>query len=852
MPDAPMAPPTIRLSDYKVPDWTVPEITLRFELDAARTRVHARLTVSRNGAHARPLVLDGEDLTLVSISVDGAGLTPVGQDGGLVVSIDGDRAVVETVVDIAPAANTVLMGLYASGGKLCTQCEAEGFRRITYFPDRPDVLSRYSVRLEADATLYPILLSNGDRGAAGLLDGGRHFAEWTDPWPKPAYLFAVVAGNLSALRDSFSTASGRNVALAIWVDAGDLARCGHAMAALKAAFRWDEVNYGREYDLDEFNIVAVADFNAGAMENKGLNIFNSKYILADPETATDADFDAVAAVVAHEYFHNWTGNRVTCRDWFQLSLKEGLTVFRDQQFSSDQGSAAVNRIDDVRMLRGAQFPEDAGPLAHPIRPDAYIEIGNFYTSTVYNKGAEVIRMLATLLGEKAFRAGTDLYFDRFDGQAVTTDDWLAVMGEASGRDLGSFREWYNQAGTPRVAASLAHDGSTATLRLRQSVPPTPGQPVKVPMAMPFRVALFGRATGKRLGDERVIDLEGETIVRFEGVDETPVVSLNRGFSAPVIVDTTQTRADLAFLAAHDDDPFARFEATQRLALDVLAGDGAADELVATVAATLAARLDPEFTAEAILLPTESVIGDQASVVDVDAIHRRRKAARRAIAQTLHDKLWEIYRSNGANRYELTPEAKGRRALKNAALGYLMATDNSDAISAAYAQFNDADNMTDRFAALAFLTNSDAPEREAALAGFYDRFRDNPLVIDKWFSVQAMSTRADTLERVVALREHPDFNPANPNRLRSLIGAFGVNQVRFHAVDGAGYRFMADQILSVGVTNPGAAARLTVPLGRWKRFDPVRSALMRLELERIMAAMGLSKDVFEMASKSLSG
>ncbi|UAJ11771.1 aminopeptidase N [Glacieibacterium megasporae] len=852
--DAPIAPPTIRLADYKVPDWLVPSIALRFELDAVRTRVHARLTVGRNGAHARPLVLDGEDLTLISVMVDGVARDAVVADGNLVLTIDGDSAVVETVVEIEPAKNTVLMGLYASGGKLCTQCEAEGFRRITFFPDRPDVLSKYSVRLEADAALYPILLSNGDRGPTGALPDGRHFAEWNDPWPKPAYLFAIVAGDLGALRDRFVTASGRDVALAIWTDAADLPRCTHAMAALKASFRWDEVNYGREYDLDEFNIVAVSDFNAGAMENKGLNIFNSKYILADQETATDDDFDAVAAVVAHEYFHNWTGNRITCRDWFQLSLKEGLTVFRDQQFSGDQGSRAVNRIDDVRMLRGAQFPEDAGPMAHPIRPNAYIEIGNFYTSTVYNKGAEVIRMLATMLGEKAFRAGTDLYFDRFDGQAVTTDDWLSAMAEASGRDLGSFKEWYNQAGTPRISAELAYDADAkaATLRLTQAVPTTPGQPVKVPMAMPFRVALFGRDSGERLGDERVVTVDGEASVRFEGVSEAPVMSLNRGFSAPVIVDTMQSRSDLAFLAAHDDDPFARWEATQRLALDVLSGDGPADDLVATVAATLDAGLDPEFTAEAILLPTESVIGDHAAIVDVDAIHRRRKAARSAISLTLNDKLWSIYRSNGANRYELTPEAKGRRALKNAALGYLMVGDAAEAVAACWAQFNDADNMTDRMAALAFLANSSAPERDKALAAFYERYRSDPLVIDKWFSVQAMSSRPDTLDRVIELRAHPDFNANNPNRLRSLIGAFGVNQVRFHAVDGAGYRFLGDEILAVGKTNPGAAARLSVPLGRWKRFDPVRSALMRAELERIMATPDLSKDVFEMVSKSLAG
>ncbi|MBV8973076.1 MAG: aminopeptidase N, partial [Sphingomonadaceae bacterium] len=616
--DQPIAPPTIRLADYRPPAWLIPEVALVVELDAVTTRVRARFTVKRNGAHAEPLALDGEDLTLVSAAINGDLLTPRVTATGIALDIAAEEAVVETVVDIAPSANTVLLGLYASGGNLCTQCEAEGFRRITYWIDRPDVLAKFSVRLEADAARYPVLLSNGEPVADGPLPDGRHFTEWVDPWPKPSYLFAIVAGRLSALCDTFVTASGKTVALAIWAAEADLPRCGHAMAALKAAFRWDEVNYGREYDLDTFNLVAVADFNAGAMENKGLNIFNSKYVLAAPETATDDDFDAVAAVVAHEYFHNWTGNRVTCRDWFQLSLKEGLTVFRDQQFTADQGSPAVARIDDVRTLRGAQFPEDAGPLAHPIRPDHYIEIGNFYTATVYNKGAEVIRMLHTLLGQEGFRRGTDLYFDRFDGQAVTTDDWLAAMAEANGCDLGSFRRWYDQAGTPRVTATVAHDAAarTATVRLTQTVPPTPGQPVKVPMAMPFRLALLGRESGQRLGEEAQVTLDGEAEVAFASVDEPPLLSLNRGFSAPVIVTGEHSRAELALLAAHDDDPFARWEATQQLTLSVLATDDDPADLVTTVGATLAAGLDPEFTAEAILLPTEAVIGDHAEVVEV--------------------------------------------------------------------------------------------------------------------------------------------------------------------------------------------------------------------------------------------
>ena len=852
--DQPITPPTVRLAAYRAPDWLIPQVALRFELDGTRTRVHATLHVVRNGDHAAALDLDGEDLTLISATVDGEPIAPEVTPRGLSIVLVVNRAVIETVVEIAPAANTVLMGLYASGGNLCTQCEAEGFRRITYFVDRPDVLSRYTVRLEADAGDYPILLSNGEPGARGDLSGGRHFIEWADPWPKPCYLFALVAGRLDALRDEFVTASGKRVELAIWAANADLPRCAHAMASLKAAFRWDEIHYGREYDLDTFNMVAVADFNAGAMENKGLNIFNSKYILADQESATDDDFDAVAAVVAHEYFHNWTGNRITCRDWFQLSLKEGLTVFRDQSFTADQGSRAVSRIDDVRTLRGAQFPEDAGPLAHPIRPDAYIEIGNFYTSTVYNKGAEVIRMLATLLGAKDFRVGTDLYFDRFDGQAVTTDDWLAAMADASGRDLGSFRRWYDQAGTPRIQALVSHDveAATATVRLTQSVPPTPGHPHKVPMAMPFRVALLGRSSGRRLGDEQVVTVDGTGEAVFTGVDEVPLMSLNRGFSAPVIVEDNQSRSDLALLAARDDDPFARWEATQKLALMVLATDDDPVDLVTTVAATLAAGLDPEFTAEAILLPTEAVIGDAAAVVEVDAIHRRRQAARRAIALTSNDELWAIYRGNGSNRYELTPEAKGRRALKNVALGYLLAGSDPAAEAAAWAQLTEADNMTDRMAALAGLVNNSRERRDAALAWFYARHRDNPLIIDKWFGVQATSLQPDTFARVVTLRQHSDFNPSNPNRLRSLIGAFGVNQVRFHAAGGEGYRFMADEIIAVGRSNPGAAARLTTPLARWRRFDASRGSLMRGELERILAEPGLSRDVFEIVSKSLSG
>ena len=845
----------VRLSDYRPPDWLVPQVWLDVRLEADTAVVKSRLLVTRNGDHDRPLRLDGQDLETRHILVAGQVVDTVPNGEVLVLDIDGDRAIVEIEVAIAPRANTRLLGLYGNDSLLVTQCEAEGFRRITWFPDRPDVLSLYTVRLEADAADYPILLSNGDRGAEEALDGGRHAVTWTDPWPKPCYLFAMVGGQLAALRDEFTTMNGRRVELAIWTAAADVGRCGHAMEALKASMDWDERIYGREYDLDQFNIVAVSDFNAGAMENKGLNVFNSKYILADSETATDADFDAVAGVVAHEYFHNWTGNRVTCRDWFQLSLKEGLTVFRDQQFSADQGSAAVRRIDDVRGLRAVQFPEDAGPMAHPIRPDHYVEIGNFYTATVYNKGAEVIRMLHTLLGPEGFRKGADLYFNRHDGEAVTCEDWVAAMEAATGRDLTQFRRWYDQAGTPKMTVHAARAGRQLTVNLAQSLAATPGQPKKALVHMPFRLALIGQTTGRRIGDERVVELTGaETRVVFEDLGEPVLLSLNRGFSAPVTVESAASRAELAFLAGTDDDPFARWEAMQRLALDVLATDDGADELVDAIAATLAdgaaAKLDPAFVGEAVLLPTESFIGDQASVVDVEAIHRRREAARAAIATGLEAQWWQAWHWHSGTGTALNAGAKGARRLANVALSYLVTAGSAEALAAAQQQYEGAATMTDRMGALTALINTDTPERDACLADFYARFAGNGDVIDKWFTVQALSTRADTLVQVQALMGHADFTIANPNRLRSLIGAFAANQRRFHTADGAGYRLLADQLLAVDRINPSSAARLAVPLGRWKRFDPVRSGLMKSELQRIAGTAGVSKDVMEMATRAL--
>ena len=858
--EAPQSPQhvEIRRQDYRPPDWLVPEIELSFDLDPQVTRVRANLIVERNGEHDRPLRLDGDEIEPLSVHVDGAEGEWRMDGPTLVIRLSGNRATVETDVEIHPAANTKLMGLYESGGMLCTQCEAEGFRRITFFPDRPDVLSRYRVRMEADARQFPILLTNGNPIASGEADGGRHWAQWEDPFPKPSYLFALVAGDLKANRDSFTTMSGRTVEPNIWVREADLPKTGHAMESLKQAMAWDEQVYGREYDLDLFNIVAVADFNMGAMENKGLNIFNSAYILADPDTATDMDFDNISRVVAHEYFHNWSGDRVTCRDWFQLSLKEGFTVFRDQSFSADTGSAAVKRIDDVRTLRAIQFQEDSGPLAHPVRPDSYMEISNFYTATVYNKGAELIRMMRTLLGPEKFRAGTDLYFERHDGEAATCDDFVRALEDASGVDLTHLKLWYSQAGTPHVRARLEQDGEGATLHLSQTVPPTPGQPVKKPMAIPLRTALIGERSGAEVVPERVILLgESEQTVEFETVNEPALLSINRGFSAPVVIEVERKPGELEKLAASDTDPFARYEAMQELMLRWLtatAGGETADPgaVIAAVANTLRSNaLDAAFKAETVLPPMESLIADRMKVVDPDAIHNAREQLRSAIGNALDSELSNAQRPSGFSGDDVSAEAKGARRLRTIALGLLAAGDPAAGAELAKAQFDQADNMTDRQGALTVLASLDSPEREEALRAFYDRYEQDPLVIDKWFAVQASAQRADTVQQVEALARHPQFNPSNPNRLRSIAAAFGMNQWAFHHASGRGYRFLADLILTADRLNPQVAARLVPPFGRWRRFDHKRAALMRAELERIVAAEGLSKDVYEQASKSLA-
>ena len=859
----PAIPVTIHRGDYHSPEWQVPDIALDFALGIEATNVRAMLSVVRHAEAPAPLMLRGDGLTPAAVRVDGAVWNDWRLDGSDLIIDLGERtqATVEVDTVINPATNTQLMGLYASNGMLCTQCEAEGFRRITFHPDRPDVLSRYRVRMEGDKAAFPILLSNGNCIEQGEGDGGTHWALWEDPWPKPSYLFALVAGDLVVNRDSFTTMSGREVELGIWVRSGDEARTGHAMQALKNSMKWDEEVYGREYDLDLFNIVAVGDFNMGAMENKGLNIFNSRYILADPDTATDIDYDGVEGVVAHEYFHNWSGNRVTCRDWFQLSLKEGFTVFRDQGFSADMGSPPVKRIEDVRLLRAAQFPEDAGPLAHPIRPDSYQEISNFYTATIYNKGAEIIRMMATMVGPERFRKGTDLYFDRHDGEAATCEDFVRAIEDGAGIDLAQFRLWYSQAGTPRVSARIEADAATGEymLHLAQQVPPTPGQPEKQPMLIPLRVKAWNPGGGHGEEAEQLVLLDrAELAIPLGPCRSRPILSINRGFSAPVIVDFAREAGELAWLAAHDDDPFARYEALQQLMLDTLVANvagkaGDIGAVIDAVAQTLAGRAgDAAFVAEAVLLPSEAFIGDQMVTVDPDAIRRERLALQAAIGTALEGDWRAILSGQAPPATDLSRDAKGGRRLRGVALAYLAATGMADVPALAFSIFSTADGMTERQAALATLAHGDSDERAHALDIFYQRYRDNPLVLDKWFQVQAWSLRPDTVDVVRALADHPDFTLANPNRVRSLYGALTGNQAAFHRADGAGYKLIADLVIALDPKNPQTAARMVPPLGRWKRFDEDRQALMKVELERILAQPGLSRDVTEQASKSLLG
>ena len=878
---APATPATIRREDYRPPAFLVDTVDLHFALHPTSTRVRSRLALRRNG-EARDLELDGEALMLLSASLDGAPLPSYRcislPSGGLRIEDVPDSFTLETLVEISPEANSELSGLYLSGGNYFTQCEAEGFRRITFFPDRPDVMARYTVTIEADKAACPVLLSNGNPSGSGDLPEGRHWAKWDDPHPKPSYLFALVAGDLVAVRDSFTTRSGKEVALAIYVRSGDEDACGHAMDSLKASMAWDEQEYGLEYDLDVFNIAAVSDFNMGAMENKGLNVFNTKYILARPDTATDADYEGIETVVAHEYFHNWTGNRVTCRDWFQLSLKEGLTVFRDQHFSEFMGSAAVKRLANVRRLRAAQFPEDAGPLAHPVRPDSYVEINNFYTATVYQKGSEVVRMMRELIGADNFRKGMDLYIARHDNQAVTIEDFVSAMQDASGIDLSRFSRWYAQAGTPEVTVSDSFDEAAGryTLTLSQTTPPTPGQsqkqPVPIPVAMGLLnrdgVALPLRFSGENAGEspeERVLLLEeAKQDFIFEGLGkERPVPSLLRGFSAPVKLQGLSLET-LGFLAAKDSDSFVRWESAQQYATAEMLRlveahrAGEAPTLPEGLAAIIAAMLDraeqdPAFAAEALTLPSEDFVAGQMTTADPEAIHIVRQALRREIGNrfasrfaALHDGLAD------AGPYRIDGASIGRRALRNAALTYLGRADSGDGLARADVQFATGGNMTDVLAALRVLVDSHSPAREPALAAFHAKWKNDPLVLDKWFTLQAISGRADTLSAVQALAKHPDFDLRNPNRVRSLVGAFAAgNPAQFHSASGEGYRFLADMVIALDPVNSQVAARMISPLGDWKRQSAERAAIMKQELGRILALPGLSKGTYEKVSKSLA-
>ena len=862
-------PRAIHLADYKAPDFRIETAHLDFALDPHATRVTAKLDIVRQTPHA-PLVLHGEELKLISLTLDGRALRESDyrlDAKSLTVPHVPDHFTLETVCEIAPAANLALEGLYQSGGMFCTQCEPEGFRRITWFLDRPDNLTVFTVRIEAAKQQYPVLLSNGNRMGSGALDGGRHFAVWHDPFPKPSYLFALVAGDLGSIHDHFTTMSGREIALAIYVEHGNEPRAHYAMGALKRAMAWDEQVYGREYDLDIFMIVAVSAFNMGAMENKGLNIFNDKVLLASPETATDDDYARIEGVVAHEYFHNWTGDRITCRDWFQLSLKEGLTVFRDQSFSGDMRGHGVQRIQDVRALRGRQFQEDAGPLAHPVQPQSYIEINNFYTATVYEKGSEVIGMLKTLVGPEGYRKATDLYFARHDGQAVTVEEWVKCFEDSCGRDLSQFRLWYRQAGTPAITAQGAYDQSarTYTLDLGQSVPATPGQPDKKPLHVPVRLGLVGKS-GKSLpltlegenqaGPEtRVLELtEAQQRFVFVDVAEAPLLSLGRGFSAPAIFKSLGSRKDRAILMGADSDAFNRWEAGQALAAEIMLEGGGADrDYLAALEAVLAkAPDDPTFAAQMLMPPSENELAAMRKPADPDAIHAARTGLIRAVAAAHGDRLAVLYEHmrDGA-AFSADAKAAGRRSLRNACLRYLTAADDEAAAGLADTHYRAATNMTDMIAGLAALTRMESPLRERAFTHFHDRFRSDPLVLDKWMGLQASSPLPETVMAVAALMTQPAFDLKNPNRVRSLIGAFSANHLRFHDTSGTGYRLVGQVIRSLDPINPQVAARLGGAFESWRRYDSTRQALMRTELEATLAQKGLSPNLFEVTSKILA-
>ncbi|MEE8059619.1 MAG: aminopeptidase N [Pseudomonadales bacterium] len=885
-------PKTIYLKDYQVPEFLIDKTDLHFTLGEEATDVVSRLSMRRNPASQKKdtaLVLQGEELILKSLSIDDVVLGRADYSvtaESLTIEGVSDQFVLECITVIKPQENTSLEGLYKSNTMFCTQCEAEGFRKITYYLDRPDVMSIFTTTIVADRQRYPVLLSNGNLVSSGEEANGSHWVKWNDPFKKPAYLFALVAGDLAFVEDHFTTMSGKGVTLRIFVESKDIDKCDHAMASLIHSMHWDEDIYGCEYDLDIFNIVAVDDFNMGAMENKSLNIFNTSCVLASPETTTDAGFQRVEAVIAHEYFHNWSGNRVTCRDWFQLSLKEGFTVFRDSEFSSDMGSRTVKRIEDVTLLRTVQFAEDAGPMAHPIRPDSYMEISNFYTVTVYEKGAEIVRMIANLLGAETFRKGSDLYFERHDGQAVTCEDFIKAMEDASGKSLKQFRNWYSQAGTPRLSVTGDYDerAQTYTLSVEQSCPSTPRQEEKTPFHIPFSLSLLGEAGALRLkltgqaasteisdnietsdNTEIVLDItESSQQFVFEDVLEKPIPSLLRGFSAPVKLTFDYSRDDLMFIMSHDSDGFCRWDATQQLGVHVLNDMIASfqssktmqmdQRLIDAYRAILTDKsLDKAMVALMLKLPTEDYMAEISTQVDVQAIHTARTVARHTIVSELEQELWGAYRACQNNsEYQPTAEQIAERSLKNVALDYLMLLETEAARVFCVEQFNDAHNMTDVLSAFVSILNSPfGMDKSMVLEAFYQRWRTESLVINQWFMAQATCSFPGTLERVKELIKHPDFDIKNPNRVRALIGAFcGQNPIHFHQQDGTGYRFLADNIIILNSMNPQIASRLIGPLTKWKKYLPNNSNMMKAELERIMAVADLSRDVYEVVSKSL--
>ena len=844
------APETFYLSDYTPFGWRVVDVNLVFKLSPNATRVISRIRFSPlEQTEAGPLFLHGEKLKLISAKIDGLDISTNVTDIGLTFQAPSSDFTFEAEVEIDPAANTSLEGLYMSNGMYCTQCEAEGFRKITYYPDRPDVMAPFNVRIESD---LPVLLSNGNPGTSG-----EGFAEWQDPWPKPAYLFALVAGDLIAHPDRFTTASGNDVELNIFVRAGDEDKCDFGMEALKRSMKWDEDVYGREYDLDVFNIVAVDDFNMGAMENKGLNIFNSSCVLASPETSTDSNFERIEAIIAHEYFHNWTGNRITCRDWFQLCLKEGLTVYRDQQFTSDMRSASVKRITDVLALRGRQFREDNGPLAHPVRPESFQEINNFYTATVYEKGAEVIGMLKSLVGDEEYSRALDLYFDRHDGQACTIEDWLQVFEDTTGRDLGQFKNWYSQAGTPRLSVEEAYEDGTFTLTFKQETPATPGQDVKDLRVIPISVSLLGQ-NGDEVLPTQVLEMtKAEQSFTFDGLSSKPIPSILRGFSAPVILQREVSNQERAFLLAHDTDPFNKWEAGRDLAKDSLlrmVRDGEAPDGAYLDSLYMLSRddtLDPAFRALAIGLPSQDEIGlalfEAGDTPDPTAIWTAHETMKQAMAERMQDLLPRLYAENqveAAYRPDATQSAK--RDLANVVLALLTRLDGG---AAARKQYASADNMTQQLAALGELLGTDAGEAE--VAAFYDQWKHERLVIDKWFGLQiGRASRSDAAAATKRLTAHADFNHLNPNRFRAVFGSLALNTAGFHNESGESYALMADWLIKLDAANPQTTARMCSAFETWRRFDENRQSLIRKELQRILDTEGLSRDTSEMVSRIL--